>query len=81
MNNHWGIPIVHHGGSLFGYKSDWMIMPDAGMGALLLTNSDRGGSLLGLLMRRLVEVVYDGRLETVASVDASASNYRTAAGD
>jgi len=81
VNNHWGIPIVHHGGSLFGYKSDWMIMPDAGMGALLLTNSDSGGSLLWLLMRRLVEVVHDGRLEAVASVDASASNYRTAAGD
>jgi CubicO group peptidase (beta-lactamase class C family) len=52
VNNHWGIPIVHHGGSLFGYKSDWMILPDAGIGAVLLTNADRGGALLGPLMRR-----------------------------
>jgi CubicO group peptidase (beta-lactamase class C family) len=76
VNNHWGIPIVHHGGSLFGYKSDWMILPDAGIGAVLLTNSDRGGSLLGPLMRRLLEVVYDGKPEAVASVDTSAANYR-----
>ena len=77
VNNHWGIPIVHHGGSLFGYKSDWMILPEAGIGAVLLTNSDRGGSLLGPLMRRLVEIVYDGKPEAVASVDASAANYQT----
>ncbi len=77
VNNHWGVPIVHHGGSLFGYKSDWMILPDAGIGAVLLTNSDRGGSLLGPLMRRLLEVVYDGKPEAVASVDAEVANYRT----
>jgi CubicO group peptidase (beta-lactamase class C family) len=76
VNNHWSVPIVHHGGSLFGYKSDWMILSDAGVGAVLLTNSDRGGSLLGPFMRRLVEVVYDGKPEAVASVDAAAANYR-----
>jgi len=77
VNNHWGIPIVHHGGSLFGYKSDWMILPDAGIGAVLLTNSDRGGALLSPLMRRLLEVVYDGKPEAVASVDTGMANYRT----
>ena len=77
VNNHWGIPIVHHGGSLFGYKSDWMILPDQGIGAVLLTNSDRGGSLLGPLMRRLLEVVYNAKPEAAASVDAAATNYRT----
>jgi CubicO group peptidase (beta-lactamase class C family) len=77
VNNHWGIPVIHHGGSLFGYKSDWMIVPDAGSGAVLLTNSDRGGALLGPLMRRLLEIVYDGKPEAVASVDTSAANYRT----
>lgn len=54
-----------------------MILPDAGIGAVLLTNSDRGGALLAPLMRRLLEVVYDGKPEAVASVDASATNYRT----
>jgi len=44
---------------------------------VLLTNSDRGGSLLGPLMRRLLEVVYDAKPEAGASVDAAATNYRT----
>ena len=76
VNNRWGIPIVHHGGSLFGYKSDWMILPESGIGAVLLTNSDNGGSLLGPLMRRLVEIVYDGKPEATASIDTGAANYR-----
>ncbi len=73
----WGIPIIHHGGSLFGYKSDWMILPDSGVGAVLLTNSDKGGMLLYPFMRRLVEVVFDGKPEAVGDLDTSVANYRT----
>jgi CubicO group peptidase (beta-lactamase class C family) len=76
-NSRWGVPIIHHGGSLFGYKSDWMILPDSGTGAVLLTNADTGGMLLHPFMRRLVEVVFDGKPEAVADVDSAAANYRT----
>ncbi len=75
-NNRWGVPIVHHGGSLFGYKSDWMILPDSGIGAVLLTNADNGGMLLRPFMRRLVEVVFDGKPEAVGDLDSEAANYR-----
>jgi CubicO group peptidase (beta-lactamase class C family) len=75
-NNQWGVTVVHHGGSLFGYKSDWMILPDSGIGAVLLTNSDSGGMLLGPFMRRLLEVVYDGKQEAVANVETAAANFR-----
>lgn len=75
-NSRWGVPIIHHGGSLFGYKSDWMILPDSGIGAILLTNADNGGMLLHPFMRRLVEVVFDGKPEAVGDVDAAAANYR-----
>jgi CubicO group peptidase (beta-lactamase class C family) len=68
----WGVPVVHHGGSLFGYKSDWMILPESGVGAVLLTNSDRGGIMLRPLMRRLLEVVFDGKPEAEADVVARA---------
>ncbi len=77
VDTHWGVPIVHHGGSLFGYKSDWMILPDSGVGAVLLTNSDTGGMLLGPFMRKLVEVVFNGKPEAVADVDAAAANFHT----
>jgi CubicO group peptidase (beta-lactamase class C family) len=72
----WGIPIVHHGGSMFGYKSDWMIIPDASVGAVLLTDADNGGMLLYPFRRRLVEVLYDGKPEAVGDVDSAAQNYR-----
>jgi CubicO group peptidase (beta-lactamase class C family) len=71
----WGIPIVHHGGSLFGYKSDWMIIPDAGVGAVLLTNADNGGMLLGPFRRRLVELLYDGKPEAAGDLESAAQNY------
>jgi CubicO group peptidase (beta-lactamase class C family) len=51
----WGVPMVHHGGSLFGYKTDWLIFPDQGVGAVILTNSDTGGMLLGPFARRVAE--------------------------
>ena len=64
----WGVPMVHHGGSLFGYKSDWLIFPDQGVGAILLTNSDNGGMLLRPFARRVAEVLFDGRPEAIEDV-------------
>jgi CubicO group peptidase (beta-lactamase class C family) len=60
-----GIQVVGYGGSLFGYKSEMMFLPDYGVGAVILTNSDSGGYLTGLLGRRLLEVLFDGQPEVV----------------
>jgi CubicO group peptidase (beta-lactamase class C family) len=65
IDTHYGIPVVHHGGSLFGYKSDMMFLPDHGVGAVVLANADTGGFLTGLLRRRLLEVLFDGKPEAV----------------
>jgi len=65
VDTRYGIPVVHHGGSMFGYKSDMIFLPDHGVGAVVLTNSDTGGYLLGLLRRRLLEVLFDGKPEAV----------------
>lgn len=73
-----GVPVVHHGGSMFGYKSDWIALPEAGIGAVLLTNADEGGSLLAPFKRRLLELVYDGRPEASGSVTAAAASMRAA---
>lgn len=67
----YGVSVISHGGSLAGYKSNWFAVPEAGVGAVILTNSDTGQALLGPLSRRLLEVVYDGKpeaVETVASI-------------
>ncbi len=72
----WGVPVVHHGGSMAGFKSDLMLLPDYGVGAVLLTNSDTGGMLLRPFMRRLLEVLFDGKPEAVGDVDSRAANYQ-----
>jgi CubicO group peptidase (beta-lactamase class C family) len=65
IETRYGIPVVHHGGSLFGYKSDMIFLPDHGVGAVVLANADTGGFLTGLLRRRLLEVLFDGKPEAV----------------
>jgi hypothetical protein len=70
-----GAPMVHHGGSLFGYKSDWLIFPEQGVGAILLTNADNGGMLLRSFRRRFAEVLFDGQLEAADDVAAQAKTY------
>jgi CubicO group peptidase (beta-lactamase class C family) len=72
----YGIPVVHHGGSLAGFKSDIMFLPDSGIGAVLLTNSDTGQMLLGPFRRRLLEVVFDGKLEAAGDVASQAARYK-----
>jgi CubicO group peptidase (beta-lactamase class C family) len=72
----WGVTVIHHGGSLAGCKSDLMFLPESGVGAVLLTNSDNGGMLLRPMMRRLLELVFDGKPEAVGNVDAAAVNFK-----
>ena len=72
----YGVPLVHHGGSMAGYKSDIYFLPESGIGAVLLTNSDNGGMLLRPFMRRLLEVAFDGRPEAVDDVAAAAARHK-----
>ena len=70
----WGITVVRHGGSLFGFKSDLYLLPDEGIGAVLLTNADQGRPLLDAFLRRLVEVLYDGQPLAADAVRIEATN-------
>ena len=74
----WGVLVVHHGGSMAGFKSDIMLVPDAQVGAVILTNSDTGQALLRPFMRRLLEVLYDGKPEAAGDVAASAARIKAA---
>ena len=77
VNTQYGIPVVSHGGSMFGYKSDMIFLPQQGVGAVILTDSDSGGYLLGVFRRRLLEVLFDGRPEAVEQTKVAAAQ-RTA---
>ncbi len=67
-----GVPVITHGGTLQGYHSDWWVLPDAGIGAVLLTNADSGPAMFEPFLRRLLEVVYDGKPEAAQEVASAA---------
>lgn len=58
-----GKTVVFHGGTLLGYQSNFWVIPEDNVGAVLLTNSDTGWPLLGLFQRKLLELLYDGNSE------------------
>jgi CubicO group peptidase (beta-lactamase class C family) len=76
VDTQWGVPVVHHGGSLFGYKSDLMFLPDYGVGAVVLTNADDGGAMLRPFLRRFVEVLFDGNAEALDDLVISAQRIK-----
>ena len=69
----YGVPVVTHGGTLQGYRSNFWVLPEAGIGAVILTNSDSGAAMLGPFLRRLLEVVYDGKPEAAADIASAAT--------
>src|SRR5207237_7298342 len=58
-----GSRVISHGGSMFGYKSNFFFVPDVGVGGVTLTNADSGWDVTRAVMRRTLEVIYDGKTE------------------
>jgi CubicO group peptidase (beta-lactamase class C family) len=72
VDKHWGVQVVHHGGDLAGYHSDMFWLPEYGVGGVILTNSDSGVLLRGPLLRKLVELLFDGKPEADSQFSAAA---------
>jgi CubicO group peptidase (beta-lactamase class C family) len=68
----YGVEVVHHGGSMFGYKSDIILIPEAGIGAVILTSLDEARPVIAGFRRRLLEVVYDGKPEAAEDMASAA---------
>lgn len=68
-----GVTVVHHGGSLEGYKSDMIWLPDYDVGAVILTNANAGSILTHAFLRRLMELLFDGRPEAEGQIEAAAA--------
>lgn len=71
----YGVPVVHHGGDLVGYHSDMIWLPEQNVGAVILTNGDPGWLLRSHLRRKLLEVLFDGRPEAEAKLNADAKSF------
>jgi hypothetical protein len=74
-----GINVVHHGGDMIGFHSDMIWLPDYGIGATILTNSDSGVFLRGPFLRKLLEIVFDGKPEADTRLRLGAENRRAEA--
>lgn len=79
VDKRYGVEVVHHGGDLAGYHSDMLWLPEHGVGAVILTNGDSGVFLRGPLLRRLLEVLFDGQPEAEEQVATAAAQRKAAA--
>lgn len=73
-----GVTVVDHGGDLGGFHSNMMWWPEQKVGAVILTNADEGVMLRGPFKRRLMELMFDGEPQAVASAAANAKAEREA---
>jgi CubicO group peptidase (beta-lactamase class C family) len=78
IDQQWGVPVIHHGGSAAGYRSDMIWLPDDGVGAVLLINSDTGSLLRAMFRRRLLEVLFDGQRIAAEDLKSNAQHIRAA---
>jgi len=78
VDKRYGVPVVHHGGDLPGYHSDMIWLPEHGVGAVILINSDSGVPIRGLLQRRLQEVLFDGKPEAEETLAGVVSRRKAA---
>src|SRR5262245_9684395 len=78
VDTKYGIRVVHHGGDLAGYHSDMIWLPDHGVGAVILTNADSGVTIRGPLLRRLLEVLFDGKPEAARLLEVAAAQRKAA---
>jgi len=76
VDKHLGVEIVHHGGDLIGYHSDMIWLPQYGIGAVILTNSDSGPYLRGPFLRKLLELVFDGKPEADEQIRVGSANFK-----
>jgi CubicO group peptidase (beta-lactamase class C family) len=74
-----GVDVVTHGGTLQGFHSNWYALPESGIGAVILTNSDAGAAMLAPFLRRLLEVAYDGKPEAERQIAAVAARSKAQA--
>jgi hypothetical protein len=75
IHTKYGVTVIDHGGDLIGFHSDMMWIPEANVGAVVLTNGDLGPMIRGMFQRKLLEVLYDGKPEADENVAVGAKNF------
>ena len=74
-----GVQVVTHGGTLVGYHTNWYALPESGVGLVILTNADPGAQMFGPVLRRLLEILYDGQPEAASDITAAEARIKAQA--
>jgi CubicO group peptidase (beta-lactamase class C family) len=72
----YGVPVVTHGGTLQGFHSTWFALPDSGLGLVILGNSDTAPAMFSPILRRLLEIAYDGKPEAAKAIPPVAARLK-----
>ena len=72
----WGIPVVFHGGSWLGFQTQMFFLPEHDIGGVILTNSDRGYPIRDPIIRRIIEVAFDGKPEAREDLEIGIEEYQ-----
>jgi len=78
VDKRYGVPVVHHGGDLSGFHSDMIWLPEHGVGAVILTNSDSAAVIRSLFLRRFLEVLFDGKPEAEETLKGAVARRKAA---
>ncbi|WP_394851002.1 serine hydrolase domain-containing protein [Pendulispora rubella] len=73
-NTRYGTPLIHHGGSMFGLRSDMFWLPEHDIGGVILTNADSGRGVRDIYQRKVLEVLFDGKPEADEDLATYAKN-------
>lgn len=66
-----GVKLVWHNGGTLGFNTDLYVLPEHGVGVVVLTNVDGAGAFLRAVRRRMLEVLFDGREQARANLEFS----------
>jgi hypothetical protein len=64
-----GLQVVTHSGGTMGFNSELLLLPEHGVGIVILTNVGSGGIFTGTVERRLLELLFDGEARAVPDLE------------
>lgn len=69
-----GVTVVHHGGNTLGFTADWFVLPEHGVGVVVLSNAGGANTFREAVRRRFFELVFDGKPLAQAQLTATMAN-------
>jgi len=78
MSTDHGVTLVRHGGNNFGYSTDMYLLPEHGIGVIVLTNAGSAAPFLAAVRRRLFELLFDGKAQAAEDLATMLANDKAA---